>query len=222
MALRRQYLLRFCLRCAVFAAGAAMYFACPQYLPYLLCLYAADILLCALPVPARPKGSRKMFARYYCPKPYAPAALRAWKRRQDARAALMMAIWLAANAAAYALYFTRLVRAQEMYMLSLLFYIGDYICILWWCPFQRLVMKNRCCATCRIFRWDTFFLVTPLALLPGWIPKALFLLGAAVSAAWEIHYHRHPERFWEGANRALGCAGCTEGLCRGARQRGQT
>ncbi|MDD3242941.1 MAG: hypothetical protein PHD32_04360 [Eubacteriales bacterium] len=230
MRLRRQYEIRFALRCAVAAAGAALYVFSPgqlvpggsglRFVHLLWALWMANLAADVLPVPARPKGSRKMFARYAVPTPYDPAALRRWKKQQDRRAWVMMTLWLAGNGVFFALYFLRVLGAREMVMLLLLYYVGDYICILWWCPFQRIVMKNRCCATCRIFRWDAFFLVTPLAVVPGWLTQSLFWTGAAVSLLWEWRLARHPEWFWEGANAALTCAGCAEGLCRGAKKKG--
>lgn len=99
-----------------------------------------------------------------------------------------------------------------LFMLSVVFYVCDLICVLIWCPF-RLMMKNRCCTTCRIFNWDHLMMFSPLMFVNGFYTHSLVLLALAAWLVWEICVLLYPERFWERSNAALTCAACTDKLC---------
>ena len=79
-------------------------------------------------------------------------------------------------------------------------------------------MRNRCCATCRIFDWDYLMLCTPLLAVPTPLTLSACALALFVFLRWEVTYRRHPERFFESANDALRCANCHEQLCRHKRR----
>ena len=74
-------------------------------------------------------------------------------------------------------------------------------------------MKNKCCVTCRTFAWGTIMTVTPLIFVPSVYSWSLVALALVCTAAWEVTYHRHPERFCEETNAFLTCAACTDHLC---------
>ena len=99
-----------------------------------------------------------------------------------------------------------------LFVTTVVFYVCDLICVLIWCPF-RLIMRNRCCTTCRIFNWDHLMMFSPFMFLTGFYSWSLLGLSIAAWLAWEIAIIVHPERFWEGANAALTCASCTDKLC---------
>lgn len=97
-------------------------------------------------------------------------------------------------------------------MTCIVFYVCDLICVLIWCPF-RLIMRNKCCTTCRIFNWDHLMMFTPLLYVRGFFARSLLLMSIAVWLVWEISVMLYPERFWEFSNEALKCANCTDKLC---------
>ena len=43
---------------------------------------------------------------------------------------------------------------KYLYLVFLFINLSDYICIMLWCPFRDLFLKNKCCNTCRISNWD--------------------------------------------------------------------
>ena len=52
-----------------------------------------------------------------------------------------------------------------MFLIALIYGICDMICILFFCPFQTLMMRNRCCGSCRIYNWDFMMFATPLVIV---------------------------------------------------------
>lgn len=100
----------------------------------------------------------------------------------------------------------------ELFLISVFFYVCDLICVVIWCPF-RLMMKTRCCTTCRIFNWDHLMMFSPMAFVKGFYARSLFVMSAVVWIVWEAGVFLHPERFWEGSNASLRCVNCTDKLC---------
>ena len=88
----------------------------------------------------------------------------------------------------------------------------DLICVLVWCPF-RLIMKNKCCTTCRIFNWDHLMMFTPMLYVKGFYSLSLLAVSILVWCCWELCVLIYPERFWEKSNAALQCSECTDKLC---------
>lgn len=121
-------------------------------------------------------------------------------------------IWGALIASLALLFWSGLLSIREIFLIVVLFYVCDLICVLIWCPF-RLIMKNRCCTTCRIFNWDHLMMFLPFILTPGFYTTSLLLAAFAVWAMWELCVMMYPERFWENSNEALKCAKCTDKLC---------
>lgn len=96
---------------------------------------------------------------------------------------------------------------------TLLYFVSDMICVVAWCPFQVLLMRNRCCTTCQIFNWDAIMAATPLIFAPCPFSLILIALALVVLARWEIAFIRNPERFDERTNASLSCANCKDRLC---------
>ena len=124
----------------------------------------------------------------------------------------VMLLWIALIAAIGYLYFSGIMTKAALFMTTVVFYVCDLICVLIWCPF-RLIMRNRCCTTCRIFNWDHLMMFSPLLFIPSFFCWSLLFLAVAAWLVWEVCIFLHPERFWEGANSALTCASCTDKLC---------
>lgn len=130
--------------------------------------------------------------------------LKAWK---------VMLVWLSFNGVFGILYLAGVIRATDLVMLTVFFFLSDYICILLWCPFQSKIMGNKCCINCRIYDWGHFMMFTPMLFIQDFFSWSLFFTSCVVLIHWEIQYSRHPERFWEGSNRTLQCAHCKEQTC---------
>lgn len=124
----------------------------------------------------------------------------------------VMLMWSMLIAAIGALHFSGVLTDTALFMITVIFYICDLICVLIWCPF-RLLLKNRCCTTCRIFNWDHLMMFSPLIFIKGFYPLSLFALSLVVFLVWEGCIALFPERFWEHSNAALQCANCTDKLC---------
>ena len=124
----------------------------------------------------------------------------------------VLLLWIALIAVIGYLHHIGVMSDIALFMITVVFYVCDLICVLIWCPF-RLIMRNRCCTTCRIFNWDHLMMFSPLLFFPSVYCWSLLALSIAACAVWEIFIFLHPERFWEGANAALTCASCTDKLC---------
>ncbi|MCR4909263.1 MAG: hypothetical protein K5985_10580 [Lachnospiraceae bacterium] len=134
------------------------------------------------------------------------------------RAALRVAlIWCAGLIVLFFLYRFGLISRAHIFLICLLFYVCDLICVVIWCPF-RVIMGNRCCTDCRIFNWDHLMMFSVFFPVPSFFTTSLLLLSIAVCALWEIRFFRHPERFFEKTNRSLRCENCSDRLCGGKRK----
>lgn len=155
-------------------------------------------------------GCDKLFAKNYNPREERLPQ----KSSPNQGLVLTLILWVLLNSVFGVLYLTDVINTGAMILLCCIYGVCDYICILFYCPFQSLLMKNRCCVTCRIFEWDYAMLFTPLIFVEGIWFRSLFILSLLLTAKWEITYHMHPERFLEETNQNLSCANCTEQLCR--------
>lgn len=121
-------------------------------------------------------------------------------------------IWSVLTAAIGVLYGTGVIETTTVFLICTFFYVADLICVLIWCPF-RLIMKNRCCTTCRIFNWDHLMMFAPFIFIRGFFTQTIVLMAFAVWLIWELCVMMYPERFWENTNMALRCSECTDKLC---------
>ena len=121
-------------------------------------------------------------------------------------------IWVALLAVIGVLYFVGVLSKSMLFLISVVFFVCDLICVLIWCPF-RLIMGNKCCTTCRIFNWDHLMMVTPMMFMGGFFALSLLISAIAVYLLWEICVMVHPERFSYMSNEALQCSQCTDKLC---------
>ena len=126
----------------------------------------------------------------------------------------VMLVWLSGNAVAGLLYCFAVIHEEELFLLTVFFFLCDYICILLFCPFQTFIMKNRCCVNCRIYDWGHFMMFTPMLFIRNFFSWSLFFTSCIVLIRWELVYAAHPERFWYGSNRTLRCENCRDRTCR--------
>lgn len=134
-------------------------------------------------------------------------------QRMNIRAWIVLLVWLSFNAIFGLLYLLGILIAGDLMMLSVFYYLCDYICILFYCPFQSVIMKNKCCINCRIYDWGHFMMFTPLLFIKNFYSWSLFFTSIVVIIHWEIGFAKHPERFWEGSNQSLQCKNCKEKTC---------
>ncbi len=130
--------------------------------------------------------------------------LRSWK---------VMLVWLGLNSVIGLLYVLNIFHNEELLMCTVTFYLCDYICILFFCPFQTFIMHDKCCVNCRIYDWGHFMMFTPMLFIKNFYSWSLFFMSCIVLLHWELIYARHPERFWEGSNKVLKCQNCKDKTC---------
>ncbi|MCR5773697.1 MAG: hypothetical protein K6G42_01300 [Lachnospiraceae bacterium] len=133
---------------------------------------------------------------------------------QDNNATVLVAlIWIVFNGLFGALHMSGLLDDGAMILLCSAYSVCDIICILFFCPFQTWLLKNKCCVTCRIYNWDYAMMFTPLFFVDNIYAKGLLILSIALLIRWEITFFLHPERFSENTNDYLSCKNCKEKLC---------
>ncbi len=159
-------------------------------------------------------GSKKLFANYFrsAKGGLNKKALSEHIRRSSRGAYIIFAIWLALSLTLGVLLVTDILKAEHLFLVSVTFYVCDLICVLFWCPF-RLMVKAKCCTTCRIFNWDHFMMFTPMLFVNSFFSWSLNIMALVTFGVWELQIFLHPERFWSGSNDALKCASCTDKLC---------
>ena len=228
--MRKNYIFRLIFRSMVLMASAAALILAPEIftvlegmnffrefsvLHLLWLIWVWDMIQQILPVRNKlPLGSMKLFANRFRPAKdkIKDEALRTYIVTATRAAYKVFALWLALLAVIGILYYAQILNKPLLFLISVAFYVCDLICGLIWCPF-RLMMKTRCCTTCRIFNWDHFMMFSPLYFMGGFYGLSLALLATADFLVWEISVMLHPERFWDRSNQALKCSECTDKLC---------
>ena len=228
--IRKSYMARFVGRCAVLVACAYLCVAAPgqmdilqgwsffhklSVLHVLWLIWVGDMVLQLIPAKQNLSlGSKKLFAQYFRPAQLKTdlLALKQYIVSTTRSAYRIMLLWAALIAALGVCYFKGWMNDTALFMTSVLFYVCDLICVLFWCPF-RLLLKNRCCTTCRIFNWDHVMMITPMLFVRGFFSYSLLALSLVVWVAWELSVLMHPERFWWQSNETLQCVNCTDKLC---------
>lgn len=229
-AIRKSYELRLILRCFILAGCVLLFVFQPaqftvlenrnffgqfSVLHLLWIVWVADMIMQLVPIRERvPLGSQKLFRQRFRPirEKINYRALRQYIVSTTKAAYLVMLLWAALLAAVGICYYSGVIGDPGLFLISVVFYVCDLICVLIWCPF-RLILKNRCCTTCRIFNWDHLMMFTPMMFIKGFYSRSLLILSAVVWLIWELCVLLYPERFWEYSNEALQCSACTDKLC---------
>ncbi len=230
--LRKIYIARLIIRILILAACVliAVYF--PQQLQVLegwnffhmltplhllWVLWVLDMLWQLIPVKNKiALGSQKLFQFRFIPsedlKRINYKNLRDYIIRTTKQAYKVMLLWAAAIVFLTLLRYFNIISDTYLFLFTVTFYVCDLICVLIWCPF-RLILKNRCCTTCRIFNWDHLMMFTPMLFVRGFYSLSLLLMSILVWLIWELAVMMYPERFSEITNEALRCSNCTDKLC---------
>ena len=144
---------------------------------------------------------------------YSELELLRFVRGMNIRAWVVMLVWLSFNAIFGGLYLLGVIGDSDLLMLTVFYFLCDYICIIVFCPFQTFIMKNKCCVNCRIYDWGHIMMFTPMLFIKNFFSWSLFFTSIVVTLRWEMVYAQHSERFWEGSNRRLQCAHCQDKTC---------
>lgn len=157
---------------------------------------------------------RKMEEKEYVEVPrYSKPELLEYVQKQNIKAWMVLLVWLIFNSIFGVLYLIGVLKIVDMLMISVFFFLCDYICILFFCPFQTFLMKNKCCVNCRIYDWGHFMMFTPMLFIQNFYSWSLFVTSLVVLIRWEITYAQYPERFWSGSNKKLQCENCNDKIC---------
>ena len=178
-------------------------------------VWVGDMVLQIVPIKNKvPLGSQKLFANRFRPirEKINYESLRSYVIATTRAAYRVFLLWCALIAVIGLLYGGGYISRTGLFMSSVSFYVCDLICVLVWCPF-RLMMRTRCCTTCRIFNWDHLMMFSPLIFMGGFYAISLVVLALAAWLVWELCVMLYPERFWEHSNAALKCSECTDKLC---------
>ena len=223
----RSYLVRFtfralvllCVFCAYLTDRSALDFTQSHALlrPINL-LWVCFIVSFALQLSPRSRVSRgclKQFPQYFSKIESVVDGflLRTHLTRLDLGAPRVALLWIALNLVFLVLYLRGIIGVPTLVLLSSFYYLCDLICIIFYCPFQKLVMKNKCCVTCRIFAWGTIMIATPLTFIPHFWSWSVVALALVCTVLWEVTYYKFPERFVEETNAFLACENCTDKMC---------
>ena len=228
--MRKSYMARLVLRCLAFVACVLIYIFRPQWmgvlegdrffrelspLHLLWVVWVIDMALQLIPMKKFvPLGSQKhtMLRFRSAGKDFDPRLLRDYIVTTTKSAYKVFLIWVAGLAVLGVLYYCGILKREHLFLVSVAFYVCDLICVLIWCPF-RLLLRTRCCTTCRIFNWDHLMMFTPMLFVNSFFSASLVALAFVVWVVWELCVMLHPERFWEQTNQALRCSQCTDKLC---------
>lgn len=228
--LRKRYIARLIGRCIVLVLSVVLYFTAPDKFDILdgfnffgrfsifhilWAVWLADMICQLIPIKNNiPLGSQKLFANRFLPirEKVNSSALKAHIRSAAKSAGTVVLLWTALTTLIGVLYFCKVIDKKILLLVSIAFYVCDLICVLIWCPF-RLILKNRCCTTCRIFNWDHLMMFSPLIFAGGFYAWSLLAVSIIVVLLWELSILIYPERFWEFSNDALKCSNCTDKLC---------
>ena len=177
--------------------------------------YVIEMVLRFFPSRLESMGCQKQFARNY--RPNFPEGEKV-RLNSAASTFMVVASWLLLNGIIGLLFRAHVIDEGILLLVSLFYGVCDMICILFFCPFQTWMMKNKCCGTCRIYNWDYAMMFTPLVFISTGYTNSLVLLSLLLLVRWEIAVRLHPERFSEEANACLSCANCSEKLCHHKKQ----
>ena len=181
-------------------------------------IFMVMMLLHLVPVKNRTMAWFKMREEKYDPIECSQEELFKFVIDANTKAWRVMIVWLTGNACVGFLYLFNIIGEAEIMMLTAFYFLSDYICILFYCPFQSHIMGNKCCVNCRIYDWGHFMMFTPMLFIQNFFCWSLLFTAIIVLIHWEITWNSHPERFYEKSNKTLQCTSCKDKTCQIKRQ----
>ncbi len=185
----------------------------PVILVIIAVVFITEMLFRFFPSGLESMGCQKQFAKNFIPTDVPSPTRSTW------RSTLAVAlVWLLLNGLIGAAYFIGWIDKGILLLICLFYSVCDMICILFFCPFQTWMMKNKCCGSCRIYNWDYAMMFTPLVFIPSLYTYSLLGAALLLLIVWELAALLHPERFSEETNDCLSCKNCKEKLCHHKKQ----
>ena len=172
-------------------------------------LFLIEIIFKFFPSPLESRGCQKQFKKNYIPK-----GADIWLPYAGKGVLLTLVLWSVLNGIIAVLYYTKIIDAGMMVLISLAYAVSDMVCVLFFCPFQKWLLRTRCCVTCRIYNWDYAMICTPLIFINNIYAQIAVIAAFLLTARWEWTAFFRRERFYTETNAALSCNGCTEKNCR--------
>ena len=180
-----------------------------KFYQLLLAYLMYEMIIVLFPKYNKYSYSGKHFNRHYDEvENYKNDKLIKFTKKNNIRALRAAVFWITLNSIIGYIYIKLNLNAVYMYLLFLFYYWSDMFCVNVWCPFHKLIVKNKCCNECRIYNWGHLMYLTPLVFIPGWYTYSLVLVGIIVFLQWEYMNYKHPERFSPISNKTLRCSDC--------------
>lgn len=160
--------------------------------------------------------SSKMTKRMYIEREnYNIETLKAPKKRNNIKALIIFMLYVSMIISIAFLYnYFSWFNRGIIYLLFFGINLGDYFCILIWCPFRELFLKNTCCNTCRISNWDRLMKVSILLIIPNFYTLTINVIALVIFLYWEYQHQFHTERFYRVSNKRLLCSSCNIKTCK--------
>lgn len=218
--INRLHYFQLAIRSSAFVVAAVFFVAGSTGIPVKIFMlvvwmvFMAEMIFRFFPSRFESMGYQKQFKRYFIPDETAKSLGKAVRERQLINVLIIAGIWILLIAGIGALYYSGVIGKAGLVLIALFFAVCDIVCILFYCPFQSLIMKNRCCLGCRIYNWDYFMMLLPLVFIKSFYTWSLVGVALLLFFRWEVSYYTHPERFSDQTNKALQCTQCSELLCK--------
>lgn len=129
-------------------------------------------------------------------------------RKTNFRAVIFFILWLVFLVVLGVNYYRGYITINILIYIVVVLNFFDYFSINVWCPFHKIIIKDKCCNTCRIYNWDHFLKFSPLYLIFSFWSYSLLVSSIIALIQWEILRFTYPERFTEYTNRNLSCSEC--------------
>ena len=181
----------------------------PVILGIIWTVFALEMFLRFFPSKLESMGCQKQFKRNYAPTESESIS----EEHQWWRTAAVIAFWIGLNGIIAFLYYSGIIEKEVLMLIALFYSVCDMICILFFCPFQSWMLKNKCCAACRIYNWDYAMMFTPFLFVRSFFTYSLLAMSIFLLLRWEISYRLYPKRFYASTNSCLSCKNCPERLC---------
>ena len=179
-------------------------------IPVLFVLFFIDSLMIIVPELNKETFSGKHLKKFFKEYPrYNINKVKSLKQREDLVAFLIFLIYFGGITLIGLLFLHNdWFELKYLYLVFLFINLSDYICILIWCPFQQLFLKNKCCNTCRISNWDRLMKFALLLFIPNFYTISIFIMGLIVFLSWEYSRVTSPQYFYSTSNETLRCSNC--------------
>ena len=139
--------------------------------------------------------------------------LKGYTKANYNRALKALIFWTSLNLVLVVIYNMLNLNKGWIYFLFVFYYWADMFCVNVWCPFHKIIVKNKCCNECRIYNWGHIMYLTPLIFIFNFWSYSLVILGVLILLQWEYQNFRYPERFSPISNKKLRCNTC-DNKCR--------